>query len=85
MPNLDFDTGKPTKPKEYKLADETYAKLVEKLAQRKFDLVTPELQANLLAFYSIVTHGQPSDMSQDEWRKVESAVGDLKARSLASK
>ena len=32
LPNVDFDTGMPTKPEEYKLADQTYAKLVEKLA-----------------------------------------------------
>ena len=85
LPNLDFDTGKPTTPQEYKLADQTYAKLVAKLADRKFDLVTPGLQANLLAFYGNSSHAQPDDMSQDEWRKVESAVSDLKGRGLASK
>jgi hypothetical protein len=85
LPNLDFDTGKPTTPQEYKLADQTYAKLVAKLADRKFDLVTPGLQANLLSFYGNSSHAQPDDMSQDEWRKVESAVSDLKERSLASK
>ena len=51
LPNRDFDTGNPTKPSEYKLADETYAKLVEKLAENKFNLVAPELQANIVAFY----------------------------------
>jgi len=85
LPNLDFDTGKPTTPQEYKLADQTYAKLVAKLADRKFDLVTPGLQANLLSFYGNSSHAQPDDMSQDEWRKVESAVSDLKGRGLASK
>ena len=85
LPNLDFDTGKPTTPQEYKLADQTYAKLVAKLADRNFDLVTPGLQANLLAFYGNSSHAQPDTMSQDEWRKVESAVSDLKERGLASK
>ena len=85
LPNLDFDTGKPTKPEEYQLADKTHAELVAKLADRKFDLMTPELQANLIAFYGKSTHTQPSDMSSDEWRKVESAISDLKERLLASK
>jgi hypothetical protein len=85
LPNLDFDTGKPTKPEEYKLADETYAKLVAKLADRKFDLVTPGLQANLLAFFGNSSHIQPTDMTPDERRKVESAVSDLKERAPASK
>jgi len=85
LPNLDFDTGKPTKSNEYKLADQTCSKLVEKWANRKFDFVTPELQTNLMAFYSNPTHTQPNDMSSDEWRKVESAVSDLKGRGPASK
>lgn len=85
LQNLDFDTGKPTTPQEYQLADQTYAKLVAKLADRKFDLVTPGLQANLLAFYGNSNHAPPDDMSRDEWRKVESAVSDLKERGLASK
>ena len=83
LPNVDFDTGMPTKPEEYKLADQTYAKAGREIG-RNFDLTTPKLQANLIAFYNNPTHGQPADMSPDEWRKVESAVGDLKARSLAS-
>ena len=84
LANLDFDTGNPTRPEEYKLADLTYAKLVEKLADRKFDLVTPDLQSNLIAFYSGPPHAQPDDMTADEWHKVETAVSDLKRRRLAS-
>ena len=84
LPNLDFDTGNPTRPEEYKLADQTYAKLVQKLADRKFDLVSAGLQANLIAFYSNPTRTQTSDMSSDEWNKVQSAVSDLKARSFAN-
>ena len=68
--NRDFDTGRMTKSTEYKLADETYAKLVDKLAERHFDLVTPGLQANIVAFYGNSPHIQPSDISQDAWRKV---------------
>jgi hypothetical protein len=78
LPNLDFDTGRPTRPNEYKLADITYAKLVEKLAARKYDLVTPQLQANITAFYANSPHVQPDSISTDQWRKVESAVAELK-------
>jgi hypothetical protein len=35
LQNLDFDTGQPTTRGEYSLADETYADLVKKLADRK--------------------------------------------------
>ena len=78
LPNRDFDTGNPTKPREYKLADETYAKLVEKLANTKFNMVTPELQANIVTFYGGDKNVQPPDMPADEWRRVESAVDGLK-------
>lgn len=84
LPNLDFDTGNPTRPEEYKLADQTYAKLVQKLAERKFDLVNAGLQANLIAFYSNPAHTQAGDISSDEWNKVKAAVSDLKARSFAN-
>ncbi len=78
LPNRDFDTGNSTKPSEYKLADETYAKLVEKLAENKFQLVTPELQDNIVAFYGMQNHPPPADIPADEWRKVEPALADLK-------
>lgn len=50
LPNQNFDTGKPTRLGEYHLADETYAKLVERLNQAKVAVSAP-LQANIDAFY----------------------------------
>jgi len=50
--NSDLDTGKETKAAEYSLTDETYAKLLDELAQRKFDLTSPDLRDNILNFYS---------------------------------
>ena len=40
-----------TKAGEYSLTDETYANLLSKLADEKFTQVTPELKANIVAFY----------------------------------
>jgi hypothetical protein len=50
--DTDLDTGRPTQPGEYRLADETYGKLLGKLAEKHFQNVTPELKANILAFYT---------------------------------
>ena len=50
LPNQNFDTGKPTHIGEYHLADETYAKLVERLNHDKVQISAP-LQANIDAFY----------------------------------
>jgi hypothetical protein len=52
MPNRDLDTGKPVSPGEYLLTDRTYDKLLEKLAEKKFDGVTTELRADIVGFYA---------------------------------
>lgn len=49
--NTDFDTGRPSAHGEYELADDTYAELLDRLADRKFEGVSPELRRNILAFY----------------------------------
>jgi hypothetical protein len=61
LPNCDFDSGQVTKPAEYALTDDTYAKLLAKLSGRKFDLTSPELRDNILEFYSDLT--VPIDIS----------------------
>ena len=52
LANCDFDTGEPTKAAEYSLTDDTYAKLLDQLSDRKFDRTSPELRTNILEFYS---------------------------------
>jgi hypothetical protein len=39
-------------PGEYLLTDRTYDKLLIKLAEKKFDDVTPELRENIMSFYA---------------------------------
>ncbi len=51
LANRDFDTGKPTTAGEYKLTDDAYATLLDKLANLKFAGTTVALQKNILAFY----------------------------------
>ena len=52
LPNCDLDSGKPTKAAEYSPADNSYAKLLAQLSERKFDRTSPELRDNILQFYS---------------------------------
>ncbi|MDP8979269.1 MAG: zinc dependent phospholipase C family protein [Acidobacteriota bacterium] len=59
LANQNFDTGQPTRAGEYHMADDTYAKLLEKLADHKSP-VPEDLRANILAFYS----GQPLEASE---------------------
>jgi hypothetical protein len=50
--NRDLDTGRPVSPGEYGLTDKTYDHLLTKLAEKKFEGVTPELRANIISFYA---------------------------------
>jgi hypothetical protein len=52
--NTDFDTGQPTRRGEYKLADETYAELVDRL-KKKTD-VPPGIRADIARFYGTATN-----------------------------
>ena len=52
LTDKNLDTGAETAPGEYDLADKTYAKLLDKLADKHFAPLTPALQANILEFYS---------------------------------
>lgn len=51
LPDVDFDTGKPTVQGEYGLADLTYSQLLLYLQGEKFNNLTPPLQKNILSFY----------------------------------
>jgi len=79
LANYDFDTGEPTKAAEYSLTDETYAKLLAQLSDRKFDKTSPELRANILEFYSDLS--VPIETKKDDvrWQSVLKSLDQLKA------
>lgn len=51
LANNDFDTGRLAQAGEYKLADVTYAKLLDKLASNGFRQAVPGMREDILAFY----------------------------------
>ena len=51
-PEIDLDTGKPTKRGEYPLADVTYRELLDELAYDKFANLQPDVRDDILSFYS---------------------------------
>jgi len=79
LQNRDFDTGNPTRAGEYKLADQAYAKLLNKLAENGFRDTTPELRRDILGFYSNLD--APFDTKRDakDWRQTLAALNQLKA------
>jgi len=83
LPNADFDTGKTTEPGEYNLTDDTYAKLLDKLADKKYSSLNPSLQANILWFYQ--NPQSPTDeKKRKNWDKTLKALAELKQQPGAS-
>jgi Zinc dependent phospholipase C len=78
LPNCDFDTGNETKPAEYSLTDETYAKLLGQLSDRKFDLTTAELRQNILHFYSDLSLPIETKKDAARWKSMLTALDELK-------
>lgn len=79
LQNTDFDTGRPVRGGEYRLADETYAKLLEKLAKHNFENASPDLRRDILAFYSNLSAPIATKRDKDEWRATLRALDQLKA------
>jgi Zinc dependent phospholipase C len=79
LANTDFDTGKMTHAGEYVLTDNAYAHLLDQLAQHNFDHVTPELQQNILAFYSDPNAPNATKKKSAAWQKTQDEVAKLKA------
>ncbi|MCU1297192.1 MAG: hypothetical protein JWO91_1470 [Acidobacteriaceae bacterium] len=52
IPNRNLDTGEPTAPSKYKLADEAYSELVRLLARDHFAYLTPALKKNILEYFA---------------------------------
>jgi uncharacterized protein (DUF433 family) len=79
LPNCDFDTGQATKAAEYSLTDDTYAKLLARLSERKFDRTSPELRDNILQFYFDLSVPIETKRNQGDWKNLLSELQGLKA------
>jgi hypothetical protein len=84
LPNTDLDSGQPTKAAEYSLTDEAYAKLLTQLSERKFDLTSPELRADILQFYSDPSAAIETKRDPLRWQRVLVSLDQLKSAEPAS-
>lgn len=78
LPDVDYDTGKPTTPGEYGLTDDTYMDLVDNLIDNKFAQLTAPLQQNILAFYSKADTAKFAAKYGSDWKKVSAGLEQLK-------
>jgi hypothetical protein len=82
LPEVDFDTGAPTAEGEYKLADLTYAQLVEQLASNKNAQLNPALLADINHFYA---NPQAKDDLRDrpaDWQKLQAALATVRQMTV---
>ena len=79
LDNKNLDTGEITSPGEYQLADETYAKLVEKLSETKFVDVLPELQQNILNYFHNSQARLKIKQDHDERKKLQNQLDTLQS------
>ena len=82
LANKDFDTGKLTKPGEYKLTDETYAKLLDKLAKIKFVGTRTDLKTNILAFYEDPNAPNHTRKKRKKWETELQQLDQLRAADV---
>jgi hypothetical protein len=68
LEDRDLDTGKPTTEGEYRSANGTYARLLHAIAGTDFRDVSPELRANVVAFYRDTTTQPGTKKDSVAWR-----------------
>jgi len=78
LPNCDLDSGKLTQAAEYSLTDDTYAKLLSQLSDKKFASTAPELRANILNFYSDLSAPLETKKDQARWQAVLTSLDQLR-------
>ena len=79
LTNTDFDTGHETRAGEYALTDKAYAHLLDQLAQHNFDQISPDLRANILAFYSNPAAPLATKKKPKAWQKTQEELEKLRA------
>ena len=78
LPNRDLDTGNATKAAEYSLTDDSYAKLLGQISDRKFDLTTTDLRDDILQFYSDLSAAIETKKDKNRWQSVLTSLDQLK-------
>ena len=78
LANVDFDTGRPTEPGEYKMADDAYAKLVRTLSEKQFARATPEVREDILAFFRNPDAKFATKAKVKVWQDTLRAISELK-------
>ncbi|HEX4545092.1 MAG TPA: zinc dependent phospholipase C family protein [Candidatus Acidoferrum sp.] len=83
LPNDNFDVGENTGPGKYGLNDQAHATLLDKLADKNFAGVTPELKAELLHFFAEPDAPYATKRNAGAWGKLQVELERLKSANPA--
>jgi len=78
LPDVDYDTGKPTLLGEYGLSDETYGDLIDRLQDTKFANLTPPLKDNIVSFYGTADSTFFAKKYPGNWKKTYTDLQNIK-------
>jgi len=81
LPNKDCDTGRDTKAGEYALTDKSYERLLNKLSDKKFEHLTPQLQENILEFYTDLNAPIHTKKNKKAWTSTLANLEKLRSAS----
>ena len=79
LENRDCDTGNTTLPGEHALSDQTYGKLVDRLADQDFERVSPELRSNRLNYFTQPNAPISTRKNRKQWAKARRQLEPLLA------
>jgi hypothetical protein len=84
LENRDFDTGQPTGPCEYRLADDAYSKLARHLAEMDAAAIDAALLQDVLDFYGDLQLPFATRQSPKDWQETMAALDNLRAKLPAT-
>jgi len=83
LDNRDLDTGEPTAPNEYRMADDAYATLAVKLAEKPAAAIDPKLREAILEYFRDPNLPFATKRKPEEWRATLAAIEKLKSQVSA--
>jgi len=87
LANLDFDTGRKSRAGEYALGDQTYIKLLDRLAERGLQNVKPDLRENILVYFASTPPGINRQCAKERkaWERAMSELNELKQKAMEAR
>ena len=84
LANRDLDTGAPVQPGAYRLTDDTYAKLLERLVADPHHTVPPGLKSDIVNYYADPNAPIHTKKNPGKWARVQSGLQTLQSMPVSN-